>query len=172
MGTHSGGKPANLQNLSAIIYVYSTPPVCVAAWIPHTNRVPQPGYSHANSILATLISDFIFVFLRWLANRAALQAMDQPFPPRPALFLTLMLPSRSKQLSSNLWITHPILQPRRVLDGSPTFSDTQSSFLATTRLSEKGRFLAGSGRKNHTIQIKHLATTASTRFLAADSCQK
>ena len=63
MGTHSGGKPANLQNLSAIIYVYSTPPVCVAAWIPHTNRVPQPGYSHANSILAALlVRIFILVF--------------------------------------------------------------------------------------------------------------
>jgi|SRR6516162_1454711 hypothetical protein len=129
MGTHSGGKPANLQNLSAIIYVYSTPPVCVAAWIPHTNRVPQPGYSHANSILATLISDFIFVFLRWLANRAALQAMDQPFPPRPALFLMLMLklnPSRSKQLLSNLRLTHPILQLRSILDGSFNLICTQS----------------------------------------------
>ena len=81
-------------------------------------------------ILTALIVRILFLFfLLWLANWAALQAMDQPFPRWPALFLTLMLklsPSRCKQLFSNLWVTHPILQPRSVLDGSPTFSDTQS----------------------------------------------
>jgi hypothetical protein len=35
---------------------------------------------------------------RWLANRAALEAMDQPFPPRPALFLRLMLMTKPSGL--------------------------------------------------------------------------
>src|SRR5262245_33866579 len=37
--------------------------------------------------------------------------MDQPSPPRPALFLRFMLilqPSRLCQLLSNLWVTQPI----------------------------------------------------------------
>jgi len=93
-----------------------------AASISHTYPVRQPGYSQANSILAALIVRILFLFfLRWLANRAALLAMDKPFPPRPALFLTLMLklnPSRSKQLFSNLRVTHPILQSCTVLNGS------------------------------------------------------
>jgi hypothetical protein len=48
--------------------------------------------------------------LPWFASWAALEAMDQSLPPRPALFLRLMLilkPSRFRQLLSNLWVTHP-----------------------------------------------------------------
>jgi hypothetical protein len=47
--------------------------------------------------------------------------MDQSLPPRPALFLRLMLilkPSRFRQLFSNLWVTHPTLQPLTVLNGA------------------------------------------------------
>ena len=43
----------------------------------------------------------IALSLRWLANRAALEAMDQLVPPRPVLFIRLMLilkPSRFRQL--------------------------------------------------------------------------
>ena len=39
-----------------------------------------------------------------------LEPMDQSLPPRPALFLRLMLilkPSRFGELSSDLWVTHP-----------------------------------------------------------------
>jgi hypothetical protein len=82
----------------------------------------QAGRDHAMNQGPALILGWILLlfFFLWLANRAALQAMDQPFPPRPALFLRLMLmvnPSRSKQLFSNLWVTHPILQPRSIFDG-------------------------------------------------------
>jgi hypothetical protein len=48
--------------------------------------------------------------LLWPAKRAALEAMDQSFPPRPVLFIRLMLilkPSGFRQLFSNLWVTHP-----------------------------------------------------------------
>jgi hypothetical protein len=55
--------------------------------------------------------DILLLFhLPWFANRAALEAMDQSLPPRPVLFLRLMLilkPSRFRQLLSNLWVTHP-----------------------------------------------------------------
>ena len=42
-----------------------------------------------------------------LAYRAALQAMDEPFPERPALFLDFVLPSGSKDLFLNLGIAEP-----------------------------------------------------------------
>ena len=41
------------------------------------------------------------------ANQAALQAMDESFPEWPALFFDFVLPSRSKDLFSNLWIADP-----------------------------------------------------------------
>ena len=41
------------------------------------------------------------------ANRAALQAMEESFPERPALFFDFVLPSRSEDLFSNLWIADP-----------------------------------------------------------------
>jgi hypothetical protein len=57
------------------------------------------------------VAIFLLLFhLLWFANRAALEAMDQSLPPRPALFLRLMLilkPSRFRQLFSNLWVTYP-----------------------------------------------------------------
>ena len=43
------------------------------------------------------------------ANRTALQAMDESFPKRPALFFDFVLPSRSKDLFSNVWIADPHL---------------------------------------------------------------
>src|SRR6266849_6100515 len=55
--------------------------------------------------------------------------MDQSFPPRPALFLRLMLkpkPSRFRQLFSNLWVTHPILKPLASLMAASISSNTQS----------------------------------------------
>jgi hypothetical protein len=61
-----------------------------------------------------LVLMIIALLLRWLANRAALEAMDQLLPPRPVLFIRLVLilkPSRFRQLFSNLWVTHPILHP-------------------------------------------------------------
>lgn len=45
------------------------------------------------------------------AKWAASQPMDQPSPPRPALFLNFMLilgPFQSKQLLAKLRVTHPI----------------------------------------------------------------
>ena len=49
-----------------------------------------------------------FSILRFgLANRAALQAVDESFPERPALFFGFVLPSRSKHLFLNLWIADP-----------------------------------------------------------------
>ena len=44
------------------------------------------------------------------AINGALQSMDQSFPPRPVLFIRLMLvqkPSGFRQLFSNLWVTNP-----------------------------------------------------------------
>jgi hypothetical protein len=35
--------------------------------------------------------------------------MDEPFPERPALFFDFVLPSRSKDLFSNVWIADPHL---------------------------------------------------------------
>lgn len=57
-----------------------------------------------------------------LANRAPLEAMDQSFPPRPALFLGLMLilePSSLRQFLSKLWVTYPMLQPPWLLNSMP-----------------------------------------------------
>ena len=55
--------------------------------------------------------DILLLFqLLWFANRAALEAMDQSLPRRPALFLRLVLilkPSRFRKLFSNLWVTPP-----------------------------------------------------------------
>jgi hypothetical protein len=90
-------------------------------------KLPPPF--SAPTRMACVQAILLLFFLLWLANRAALQAMDQPFPPRPALFLRLMLmlkPSRFKQLFSNLWVTHPILQTLKRLVAS-IFSDTQRS---------------------------------------------
>jgi len=42
-----------------------------------------------------------------LANGTTLQAMDQPFPERPALFIDFVLPSRAKHFFLNLWIANP-----------------------------------------------------------------
>jgi len=86
---------------------------------------PTGDYARNPVVRGGVGTILLLFFLLWLANRAALQAMDQPFPPRPALFLRLMLmltPSRFKQLFSNLWVTHPILQPLSVwwLRSSPT----------------------------------------------------
>jgi hypothetical protein len=39
-----------------------------------------------------------------LADRAALQTMNEPFTERPALFREFVLPSRPKHLSLNLWV--------------------------------------------------------------------
>jgi hypothetical protein len=39
-----------------------------------------------------------------LANRAALQTMNEPFPERPALFRDFVLPSRSKHFFLNFWV--------------------------------------------------------------------
>src|SRR5262252_3709566 len=55
--------------------------------------------------------DFSLFYLLWLASWTTLEAMKQAFPPRPALFLRLMLilpPSRVSQLFPDLWVTHPI----------------------------------------------------------------
>ena len=54
---------------------------------------------------------FITLSLFWPANRAAMEAMDQLFGPRPALFVTLMFilkPAGFRELLPNLWVTHPI----------------------------------------------------------------
>ena len=53
------------------------------------------------------------IFL-WPASRTGLQVMDQPFPPRPALFLNLVVmskPFRFGQLFANLWVTHSHTKP-------------------------------------------------------------
>src|ERR1700738_3140013 len=56
------------------------------------------------------MSILLLIHLLWPANRAVLEAIDQSFPPRPALFIRRMLilkPSGFRQLFSNLWVTHP-----------------------------------------------------------------
>jgi len=69
-----------------------------------TNHTPASLHTrlgdlaNSSAALLSLFRLFLF-FLLWLANQAALQAMDQPFPPRPALLRQLMLmlnPTRSK----------------------------------------------------------------------------
>jgi hypothetical protein len=50
-----------------------------------------------------------------LANGAALQAMNQFSPERPALFFDFVLPPGPKHLLSNLWIADPH-------DAAPTLS--------------------------------------------------
>ena len=58
--------------------------------------------------------DLLLFFFTRLASWTALEAMDQPSPPWPALFLRLMLivqPSRLRKLFSHLWVTHPITTP-------------------------------------------------------------
>src|SRR6266849_2145470 len=55
--------------------------------------------------------------------------MDQSLPPRPVLFIRLMLilkPSRFRQLFSNLWVTHPHTTTPYDLNGRSISSDTQS----------------------------------------------
>jgi len=59
----------------------------------------------------TEVADILLLFdLLWFANRTMLEPMDQSPPPRPALFLRLMLvvkPSRFGELFSDFWVTHP-----------------------------------------------------------------
>jgi len=50
-------------------------------------------------------------FNAWLANGAALQTVNKPFPQWPALFFELVLklkPLRPKYFFSNVRVTHPI----------------------------------------------------------------
>jgi hypothetical protein len=52
----------------------------------------------------------LLLYLLRFANRVPLEAMDDRSPPRPTLFLRLMIqihPSRFGHLLSNLWITYP-----------------------------------------------------------------
>jgi hypothetical protein len=97
----------------------------VWSWFMRPKLTPISDFAQNPVVRGGVGKILLLFFLLWLANRAAVQAMDQPFPPRPALFLRLMLmlkPSRFKQLFSNLWVTHPILQPLSVwlLRSSPT----------------------------------------------------
>ena len=94
---------------------------------------------------------------RWFANGAALEAMDQSLPPRPALLLRLMLilkPSRFRQLLSNLWVTHPTLHPLTVLNGRSIpvrFGDTNAARQASMTKHGQRTFpaqLYAGGRRN------------------------
>jgi hypothetical protein len=74
-----------------------------------SRRVGQPHFIYDPKVGQRPIFYLLFDLL-WFANRAMLEPMDQSLPPRPALFLRLMLilkPSRFGELFSDLWVTHP-----------------------------------------------------------------
>ena len=86
--------------------------------IPSGKRYSEHGLDSSRSVPAVATVDWLNRCLRSLtfsilsfdlrsAKRAALEAMDEFFPERPAFFFDFVLPPRSKQLFANLWIADP-----------------------------------------------------------------
>jgi hypothetical protein len=85
-------------------------PLCAHFFKPTIDRsLPSRCYPDGIKSRFQSLSLSITSFDLGCANRAALQTMDEPFPERPALFFDFVLPSRSKDLFSNVWIADPHL---------------------------------------------------------------
>ena len=95
--------------------------------------------------------DILLLFhLLWFANRAALEAMDQPLPPRPVLFLGLMLilkPSSSENFFRTSGSLTPCYNPLTFLmaissDTESVGGDTHAARQASIPKHGKGAFPA------------------------------
>jgi len=88
--------------------------LCWARMSSTAQKALPPGWASLISVFGRRRVPLLIGCSCWLAKRAGFEAMDQPSPPRPALFLGLMLvlkPSGFRQLLAKLWVTHPILKP-------------------------------------------------------------